>query len=97
MQRDNAAYSADGYARLKGLAAINTTYGPGELNAPLICQDKRKPCQSRARKRCWRYPKSYLGFWPAKDKEVIDALPERWVTVLGCTPSVGHEISNSSR
>jgi indolepyruvate decarboxylase len=29
----NAAYSADGYARVKGLAAINTTYGPGELNA----------------------------------------------------------------
>jgi indolepyruvate decarboxylase len=29
----NAAYSADGYARIKGLAAINTTYGPGELNA----------------------------------------------------------------
>ncbi|MBR0827056.1 alpha-keto acid decarboxylase family protein [Bradyrhizobium manausense] len=29
----NAAYAADGYARIKGLAAINTTYGPGELNA----------------------------------------------------------------
>jgi indolepyruvate decarboxylase len=29
----NAACSADGYARVKGLAAINTTYGPGELNA----------------------------------------------------------------
>ena len=29
----NAAYSADGYARVKGLGAINTTYGPGELNA----------------------------------------------------------------
>src|SRR6516162_4542373 len=29
----NAAYSADGYARIKGLAAINTTFGPGELNA----------------------------------------------------------------
>lgn len=29
----NAAYSADGYARVKGLAAVNTTYGPGELNA----------------------------------------------------------------
>jgi indolepyruvate decarboxylase len=33
VQRDHAAYSADGYARVKGLAAINTTYGPGELNA----------------------------------------------------------------
>jgi indolepyruvate decarboxylase len=30
----NAAYAADGYARVKGLAALNTTYGPGELNAP---------------------------------------------------------------
>src|SRR6516225_4505067 len=29
----NAAYSADGYARVKGLGAINPTYGPGELNA----------------------------------------------------------------
>jgi len=29
----NAAYAADGYARIKGLAAINTTYGPGELGA----------------------------------------------------------------
>ena len=29
----NAAYAADGYARVKGLAAINTTYGPGELGA----------------------------------------------------------------
>src|SRR6516164_3830601 len=29
----NAAYSADGYARVKGLGAINTTFGPGELNA----------------------------------------------------------------
>ena len=29
----NAAYSADGYARVKGLAALNTTSGPGELNA----------------------------------------------------------------
>ena len=25
----NAAYSADGYARVKGLAAVNTTSGPG--------------------------------------------------------------------
>jgi len=29
----NAAYAADGYARVKGLAAISTTYGPGELGA----------------------------------------------------------------
>lgn len=29
----NAAYAADGYARIKGMAAINTTYGPGELSA----------------------------------------------------------------
>src|SRR5262245_28276982 len=29
----NAAYAADGYARIKGLAALNTTDGPGELNA----------------------------------------------------------------
>jgi indolepyruvate decarboxylase len=29
----NAAYAADGYARIKGLAALNTTFGPGELNA----------------------------------------------------------------
>src|SRR6516164_9089948 len=29
----NAAYSADGYARIKGLAALNTTSSPGELNA----------------------------------------------------------------
>ncbi|MFB9950522.1 alpha-keto acid decarboxylase family protein [Rhizobium puerariae] len=31
----NAAYAADGYARLKGCAAILTTYGVGELSA--IC------------------------------------------------------------
>jgi len=29
----NAVYAADGYARAKGLAAVNTTYGPGELSA----------------------------------------------------------------
>jgi indolepyruvate decarboxylase len=29
----NAAYAADGYARLHGLAALNTTYGVGELSA----------------------------------------------------------------
>jgi indolepyruvate decarboxylase len=29
----NAAYAADGYARIRGMAAINTTYGPGELSA----------------------------------------------------------------
>src|SRR5260221_1728804 len=29
----NAAYAADGYARLKGVAAVNTAYGVGELSA----------------------------------------------------------------
>jgi indolepyruvate decarboxylase len=29
----NAAYAADGYARLKGIGALNTTYGVGELSA----------------------------------------------------------------
>jgi indolepyruvate decarboxylase len=29
----NAAYSADGYARIHGLAAVSTTYGVGELSA----------------------------------------------------------------
>ncbi|WP_320170275.1 thiamine pyrophosphate-binding protein [Maridesulfovibrio sp.] len=29
----NAAYAADGYARIKGLAAVCTTYGVGELSA----------------------------------------------------------------
>ncbi|MFC3505312.1 alpha-keto acid decarboxylase family protein [Micromonospora krabiensis] len=29
----NAGYSADGYARLNGVAAILTTFGPGELSA----------------------------------------------------------------
>jgi indolepyruvate decarboxylase len=29
----NAAYAADGYARMHGLAALNTTYGVGELSA----------------------------------------------------------------
>jgi indolepyruvate decarboxylase len=29
----NTAYSADGYARVKGMGALNPTYGPGELNA----------------------------------------------------------------
>ncbi|RKR90595.1 indolepyruvate decarboxylase [Micromonospora pisi] len=29
----NASYSADGYARLVGIAAIVTTFGPGELSA----------------------------------------------------------------
>jgi indolepyruvate decarboxylase len=29
----NAAYAADGYARIKGIAAVNTTYGVGELSA----------------------------------------------------------------
>jgi indolepyruvate decarboxylase len=29
----NAAYAADGYARIKGVAAVNTTYGVGELSA----------------------------------------------------------------
>ena len=29
----NAAYAADGYARVNGIAALNTTYGVGELSA----------------------------------------------------------------
>ncbi len=29
----NASYAADGYARIKGLAALSTTYGVGELSA----------------------------------------------------------------
>ncbi|MBS7543260.1 alpha-keto acid decarboxylase family protein [Ancylobacter oerskovii] len=29
----NAAYAADGYARIKGVAALSTTYGVGELSA----------------------------------------------------------------
>jgi indolepyruvate decarboxylase len=29
----NAAYSADGYARIKGVGAVNTTYAVGELSA----------------------------------------------------------------
>ncbi len=29
----NAAYAADGYARIKGAAAVCTTYGVGELSA----------------------------------------------------------------
>ena len=29
----NASYAADGYARVHGIAALNTTYGPGELSA----------------------------------------------------------------
>ncbi|MCX8667489.1 alpha-keto acid decarboxylase family protein [Acetobacteraceae bacterium B3987] len=29
----NAAYAADGYARMKGIAVLNTTYGVGELSA----------------------------------------------------------------
>ena len=29
----NAAYAADGYARVRGIAAVNTTYGVGELSA----------------------------------------------------------------
>ena len=31
----NAAYAADGYGRIHGIAALNTTYGVGELSA--IC------------------------------------------------------------
>src|SRR5215475_1591397 len=29
----NAAYAADGYARIRGLSALTTTYGVGELSA----------------------------------------------------------------
>jgi indolepyruvate decarboxylase len=29
----NAAYAADGYARIKGVGAVGTTYGVGELSA----------------------------------------------------------------
>jgi len=29
----NAAYAADGYGRIHGIAALNTTYGVGELSA----------------------------------------------------------------
>ena len=29
----NAAYAADGYARIKGFAALSTTFGVGELSA----------------------------------------------------------------
>jgi hypothetical protein len=47
---------------------------PPSVRITLICQDKRKPCQSRARKRVLPLPlvlpQSYLGFWPAR--EVVD-------------------------
>lgn len=29
----NAGYAADGYARVKGISALSTTYGVGELSA----------------------------------------------------------------
>ena len=29
----NAGYAADGYARIRGIGALSTTYGPGELGA----------------------------------------------------------------
>lgn len=29
----NAAYAAEGYARIHGIGAVNTTYGVGELSA----------------------------------------------------------------
>ena len=32
----HAAYSADGYARIHGIAAVNTTYGVGELSASVV-------------------------------------------------------------
>ena len=30
----NAGYAADGYGRLRGMAAVVTTFGVGELSAP---------------------------------------------------------------
>src|SRR5258708_12197542 len=30
----NAAYAADGYARVPGVGPLSTTYGVGQLNAP---------------------------------------------------------------
>lgn len=55
MQRADAAYAGDGYARLNGVAAILTTYGVGELSAlngvagalaehvPVICVNGAPP------------------------------------------------------
>jgi hypothetical protein len=33
LQRAECSYAADGYARIHGIAALNTTYGVGELSA----------------------------------------------------------------
>ena len=50
----NAGYAADGYARIKGIGALLTTFGVGELSAvnavagayaervPLVCQRTEK-------------------------------------------------------
>ena len=40
----NAGYAADGYARLRGAAAVSTTYGVGELERDQ--RDRRKPITS---------------------------------------------------
>jgi indolepyruvate decarboxylase len=37
----NASYAADGYARIRGLAALCTTYGVGELTDAL---EQAMPC-----------------------------------------------------
>ena len=39
----NAAYAADGYARIRGVAMLATTYGVGELSALNGVMGARKP------------------------------------------------------
>ncbi len=49
----NAAYAADGYARIKGAGALLTTYGVGELSAltewPVVMRNISRCCTLWAR------------------------------------------------
>ena len=58
----NAAYAADGYARIKGVGAVCTTYGVGELSAVNGIAD---PTPSICRCFIWSAPRA----WPCSRHE----------------------------
>ena len=74
----NAGYAADGYARLRGAAAVSTTYGVGELSAINAIAGSRSPAR-------WPAPTpraSCPGCWLRACNYVMHCAI--WSTPAGC-------------
>lgn len=58
----NAGYAADGYGRLRGMSAVVTTFGVGELGDQCDRGQLRRACASGAH--CWRPDQRRPGHSP---------------------------------